>query len=490
MKKIILLVIIAAISLGKIKAQNEYLVKVDPSTGAFTKLDSIPDVLYIGTAPNYTNLIEPNNSYFFNGIPWYGGQGSLFAINMSDGTVQSKVSINSPVSTFVYGKGSGILYGIRYGSPYESLVSVNINTGSFTTINTLTGIASVDEMTYNNNSNQLFILGENGTGSRFLYTVNGTDGTIVSSIAMVLTKNMQFDNTTNQLYGFQGNDLVKINSASGQVTTIYSIASNQTPEEFNGTIDEGDNYFIFTVEDQNNLNFLYAVNLNTGDVVYVNLVDHTFSNDATSPNVTEYRFNNTNDTLYALHYEPATAMPVTFLSFTASAGKNENILQWVTTNEVNCSYFNVQRSIDDINFKAIGSVNSIIGNASEKDYSFNDKNLVLNSSTIYYRLQNVDKDGSFTYSEIRSINFKTNFSVSFYPNPSTDKINLVIYASQNETAQIEVIDMQGKVVSSSNKNIAAGASIQSINVSALAKGNYFVRIKTTEGETSEKFVKE
>ncbi len=81
-------------------------------------------------------------------------------------------------------------------------------------------------------------------------------------------------------------------------------------------------------------------------------------------------------------------------------------------------------------------------------------------------------------------------SLILYPNPSTDKINLVINASQNENAQIEIIDMQGKVVASSNKNIVAGSSTQSINISSLAKGNYFISIKTSEGETSEKFVKE
>ncbi len=51
-------------------------------------------------------------------------------------------------------------------------------------------------------------------------------------------------------------------------------------------------------------------------------------------------------------------------------------------------------------------------------------------------------------------------------------------------------NMQGKVLLSTNKNVAQGSSTQSINVAALAKGNYFISIKTSEGETTEKFMKE
>ncbi len=101
-------------------------------------------------------------------------------------------------------------------------------------------------------------------------------------------------------------------------------------------------------------------------------------------------------------------------------------------------------------------------------------------------IKNDDKMKSFTEEKLLSQNDK----LSIYPNPATDKINLVINGTQNETAQIEIIDMQGKILSSTNKNITEGASTQSINVSSLAKGNYFVRMKTRDRERTEKFVKE
>jgi hypothetical protein len=108
----------------------------------------------------------------------------------------------------------------------------------------------------------------------------------------------------------------------------------------------------------------------------------------------------------------------------------------------------------------------------------------------YYRLKMVDKDGKFSYSEIRSINEGVGFGVSIYPNPVQDKLNLNFSSDKAETVQVEVLDNGGKVVATQQVSVAAGASTQGINVGGLSSGEYYVRVVGADGEREERFVKE
>jgi len=69
---------------------------------------------------------------------------------------------------------------------------------------------------------------------------------------------------------------------------------------------------------------------------------------------------------------------------------------------------------------------------------------------------------------------------SIYPNPTTD--NLYINQMNNLT-KVEIINMNGQLVFSKNKNL------EKINVSRLQNGMYFLKVFTENGSNSKKFVK-
>jgi len=79
---------------------------------------------------------------------------------------------------------------------------------------------------------------------------------------------------------------------------------------------------------------------------------------------------------------------------------------------------------------------------------------------------------------------------SIYPNPAKDNLDITLHATQNESEQIEIVNMDGKILLSQKLNVAAGNSIQNINVAKLAAGTYFVNIKSAEGQFALKFIKE
>ncbi len=183
-----------------------------------------------------------------------------------------------------------------------------------------------------------------------------------------------------------------------------------------------------------------------------------------------------------------TSLPVSLLSFTANKEGNKNLLQWATTQEINSSYFGVERSSDGVNFTSIGQVDAAGNSSLAKSYSLVDSKPV--NGTDYYRLKMVDKDGQFSYSEVRSINEAVSFAVSIYPNPVLSKLNLNFNSDKEMMAEVEVVDNEGKVVAEQEMEVLAGLSMQSINVGSLISGSYYVRVVGSEGETEERFVKE
>ncbi len=95
-----------------------------------------------------------------------------------------------------------------------------------------------------------------------------------------------------------------------------------------------------------------------------------------------------------------TQLPITFASFEVY-GDSPVRLEWVTSSQVNVSYFDVEGSEDGKNFVSFGRVAAAGNSSSTKYYSYTDE-----SHSIYYRITGVDYDGSRTYSGIRTVDRK------------------------------------------------------------------------------------
>jgi hypothetical protein len=144
-------------------------------------------------------------------------------------------------------------------------------------------------------------------------------------------------------------------------------------------------------------------------------------------------------------------LPIELLSFTAYQLDDKVKLEWITATEINNDYFTIERSINAVDFEPIEYLNSkAAGGFSNQNiyYQTFDNNPL--SGVSYYRLKQTDFDGTFSYSEIISVNYINSATVhmQLFPNPSDgNNINLVVNGLEaNSNARIIISDLMGRIV--------------------------------------------
>ena len=161
-------------------------------------------------------------------------------------------------------------------------------------------------------------------------------------------------------------------------------------------------------------------------------------------------------------------LPVKLSSFSAVRSKQVVTLNWNTEFEFDSKEFLVERT-EGTEFRSVGTIKSNGNSSTKKSYSFNDKNN--NVSLTYYRLKNVDLNGKFTYSEIRTVKgIGAGDDVTVFPNParSNSKISVV---GVTANSSIQLLDFSGKVLKNINSN-----TLNSIDLSGVKNGSYLIRI--------------
>jgi len=179
------------------------------------------------------------------------------------------------------------------------------------------------------------------------------------------------------------------------------------------------------------------------------------------------------------------AVPVEFGKFYLErSGKADVIVNWETASELNNAYFEIERSIDGSNFEKVNQVASKNANSqSLQAYAVIDANLA--PALYYYRIKQVDFDGKYAYSAIRTINLTTENALninSIYPNPFTNELNVNLNLAAPSSVEVVVSDINGRTVSTNTVNAKEGINTVKVNTTELVNGVYFVTIKA-QGET-------
>jgi hypothetical protein len=171
------------------------------------------------------------------------------------------------------------------------------------------------------------------------------------------------------------------------------------------------------------------------------------------------------------------ALPVELTFFKAVKENNTAQLTWATTSESNSDHFDIQHSVNGKNWLSIGKSEAMGENKGIKSYSFNHTLPALGENL--YRLKMIDRDGTFAYSSIESVNFGSNLMVTLYPNPVSDRL-LIDTQHWKNVSGVKLIDLNGRTVYSSDK----GKLTNSIDVKSLASGTYLVEISHTNGQVT------
>jgi hypothetical protein len=174
------------------------------------------------------------------------------------------------------------------------------------------------------------------------------------------------------------------------------------------------------------------------------------------------------------------ALPANILSFSGYGSGSSNILNWKTSSEQNSRGFEVQRSLDGVNYVAIGFVNSqaVGGNStSQLDYGFTDYNIA--GEKHYYRLRLISMDNKSWFSNIviiRDYRPSTLKIEGLYPNPATNMVNVLIGSPGHDKVTLVLTDMMGKMVTQKITEVQTGSNTIPIDISVLSNGTYIVKM--------------
>ena len=181
------------------------------------------------------------------------------------------------------------------------------------------------------------------------------------------------------------------------------------------------------------------------------------------------------------------SLPVELLFFTGEMVEDGILLEWTTAQEINNDYFDVQHSTDAFEFATIHTVEGS-GNTSERvDYTHLDRNV--HSGIHYYRLRQVDFDGSSEVSKVISVEVpvksEREFRATIYPNPAEQHdINLRLLSSDRTApVQIFVHDLTGRQIHQQLVDAEwIGLDIEVQPSVALSRGTYLMTIRQMNQE--------
>jgi hypothetical protein len=170
-------------------------------------------------------------------------------------------------------------------------------------------------------------------------------------------------------------------------------------------------------------------------------------------------------------------LPVTLVSFTGKAIEHTSTLAWATTEEINASHFEIERSGDARIFETIGKVDAKGESKALVTYDFTDNNPF--PGTNYYRLKQVDFDGSYAYSRTISIHFDDSERISVYPNPVADllRVESDVPVTSLEISDVKGMKIEGAIVPPSGPSAGmSGTNIRQIDLRGKPSGIYVVKI--------------
>ena len=408
--------------------------------------------LYVNLIDSITGLVvntvavNSNGTYTFTDIT--GDYSYILQLSTVQGTVGASMPTSSLPSNWV-ATGENIGAGVGYDSAVDQINYLQTQISDVFNINFgIDEIPIADSQSYvilSPTLNDTMVLGSFGSGTGWLSGTDQEDGSKGHSSKMAITS---LPNNGNELW-YDGVQITVgadgINPPSPTNPFIFNYDSSLLVIKFTG-IGTTDTYFDYTVYD--------SACVPSAPVQY--------------------------------YIEWAIVLPVEFLYLEAEYQlPSSSLINWATASEANNDYFIVERSYNAADYEPIGEIDGK-GNSQElNSYTYMDLNLNNTHQDIYYRIKQIDFDGSIAYSPIAVVSPIP--EVEIYPNPAKSFIEIKGYNSRAISADdIVLTDINGKIVE--QVKITLNQSIH-INLSELATGVYYCTIHTGHSSQTYKVLK-
>jgi len=194
------------------------------------------------------------------------------------------------------------------------------------------------------------------------------------------------------------------------------------------------------------------------------------------------------DTAYATVTPTLPPVPVEFVSVQAKLeGGDDVMVGWTTAQELNNEYFLVQRRYEyETSFSTIGRVKGQGTTSEFTDYQYLDNTNLWLSPVSYYRIMQVDYDGTSVASYTVPVSKQSDLEVLVYPNPTRDE-TIVTTLGDEKIESLQVLDLYGKDITG-EISFSEEDGIYTLDVRALRNGTYYVALQTKTQRVTQKVV--
>ncbi|MBI3134442.1 MAG: T9SS type A sorting domain-containing protein [Bacteroidetes bacterium] len=166
-------------------------------------------------------------------------------------------------------------------------------------------------------------------------------------------------------------------------------------------------------------------------------------------------------------------LPIELIAFNAYPDFEKKVVEisWETASEKENYAFEVERSVDNVNWRSIYTLAGSGPSQTHRDYFTTDTKPVPGFS--YYRLKQIDMDGEYSYSETVSVAYFTD-EVYLFPNPASTEV--FISGIREELSELTIFSVHGAVLNPPYQYDSASRMI-TIDIAGFESGVYVVKVK-------------
>ncbi|MDE3183665.1 MAG: T9SS type A sorting domain-containing protein [Bacteroidota bacterium] len=266
---------------------------------------------------------------------------------------------------------------------------------------------------------------------------------------------------------------IYLQQRTAQSTNSFNVESpvTETAPYWLRIYNKGNNYVSYISPDGNNWTSIGSVTFSLGTNPYVGMAYTTHNNSVLDTAIVDN-----------VYFKASGALGVNLINFKGRNQDNKNaLLSWTTTGEINNDRFEIQRSGPNTDFKTKGTVQGNGTTSKTHNYFFTDN--FPEDGNNYYRLREVDINGTFSYSPVVLVRF--NFKkITIYPNPAHDKIYIRNNDnfSKGKIINVQLMDFNGKVLFKKQFQ-TNGVNIITFNIPAkIINGIYILMVTNSDGE--------
>ncbi|MBE0642537.1 MAG: T9SS type A sorting domain-containing protein [Bacteroidetes bacterium] len=178
-------------------------------------------------------------------------------------------------------------------------------------------------------------------------------------------------------------------------------------------------------------------------------------------------------------------LPVELTSFRSFVKDKQVELQWTTATELNNFGFEIERSTNGDDWSMLGFVEGHGTSFVPRQYSFRDETLDRSSLELYYRLKQVDRDGTTEYSNVLRVALAapTSVKLNAYPQPFAGNLNIDLSATSSEEVRVTLYNSAMQKVQSIYTGPVDGNMSMTVPTTDLRDGSYFLIVNHANGET-------